>query len=80
MKSLIVPALIALLLTGCGAGPGKVTKESLAISQADVPGVPKEVQTQAHEEMDRGLCPALNELATVCLVTRDQARALSLPK
>lgn len=76
MKYAIALFLTLSPLAACAPVPGKVTKESLALAAPDVPGVDVTIQKQAAGEMEGGQCPALNLLANVCLITRDQARAL----
>ena len=80
MKYAIALFLTLSPLAACAPAPGSLTKESLSIASPDVPGVDVTIQKQAAGEMEGGQCPALNMLANVCLVTRDQARALKAPK
>lgn len=76
MKSAIALCLTALLLTACAPERGSLTTQAVKNSQADVPPVSVETQKKAAEEILGGSCPALTHLANVCLVTRDQVRAL----
>lgn len=66
-----------LLLSGCATGPGKIDAAAVRQLAADVPPVDRTTQAKAADEMKGGMCPALNTLANVCLITRDQSRALA---
>lgn len=68
------------LISGCSLGPGSATAETLSLTAPDVPAVDKATQQKAVTERKSGQCPALTYLTNVCLVTRDQARALQAPK
>lgn len=77
MKYAIALFLTLSPLAACAPSHGSLTKETLALAAPDVPSVDAATQKKAADEMDRGQCPALNTLANICLITRDQARALS---
>jgi hypothetical protein len=68
--------LMMLPLAGCFPAPGKIDAAAVRKIAPDVPPVDLETQKKAAAEMKGGQCPALNTLANVCLVSRDQSRAL----
>lgn len=77
MKFAVALCLTLLLLSGCNPAPGKFDEAAVRQLAPDVPPVDAATQAKAANEMLGGQCPALNTLANVCLVTRDQARAMS---
>jgi hypothetical protein len=77
MKFAIALCLTVISLSGCEQATGRVTRQSLALTQADVPQIDKATQAKAADEVESGVAPAMTALLGACLVTRDQARALS---
>lgn len=64
-------------LTGCFPAPGKIDAAAVRQMAPDVPAVDTGTQTKAYHEIKGGQCPALTHMASVCLITRDQSRALA---
>lgn len=56
-------------------GATSITKEDFARAAPDVMSMPVPQQKAAGQEMLKGLCPNLNAVANLCLVTLDEARA-----
>lgn len=63
-------------LAACQLAPGKIDAAAVRQIAPDVPAVDADTQKKAAAEMLSGQCPALNTLANVGLITRDQARGL----
>ena len=64
------------LLAACSTQPISINKKSVSDLAPDVMTMPAKEQQQAAKEMQSRQCPALNDVANLCLITLDEARAM----
>lgn len=63
------------LLTACSTAPSSITEKDFSRAAPDVMTMSVADQSKAGKELLKGQCPYLNKVATLCLVTLDEARA-----
>ncbi len=66
--------MMLISLSACAPACGNLTAADIKSLAPDVPKVSRAVQATAADEVQSGKCPALSNLASVCEVTRDEAR------